>query len=150
MHGLFDLAQYVPAWHQRTYDAFPTRKTFHYKLKPTAQQAVELERIHLLCRTLYNCALPQRRTRWGRCQGRDRASTLAQQEAELPALESALPEYQAVCSPVLHDVLACLDQSYQAFVGRLVTREQPGFPRFTPATRYASLISKPFVDTRPG
>src|SRR5258708_22080365 len=89
------------------------RKTFKYKLQPTLQQVVALEQTLRLCRRLYNCALEQRRTWWGRGQGR--AATHAQQAAELPDLKTAFPEYAAVHSQVLQDALTRLDRAYQAF-----------------------------------
>jgi putative transposase len=104
------------------------RKTFQYQLRPTPEQTAELERTLLLCRALYNCALEQRRTWWGRGQGR--AATHAQQEAELPDLKVALPDYAARHSQVLHDVLTRLDRAFPAFFRRVRAGEQPGYPRF--------------------
>src|SRR5258707_14406495 len=88
-------------------------KTFKFKLQPTPQQAQALAETLRLCRQLYNCALEQRRTWWGRGQGR--AATHAQQEAELPALKAVFPEYAAIHSQVLQDVLTRLNRAYQAF-----------------------------------
>ena len=42
------------------------RKTYKYKLNPTAQQERELARVLRLCRALYNTALEQRVTAWQR------------------------------------------------------------------------------------
>src|SRR5260370_17822248 len=95
-----------------------------------------------LCRQLYNCALEQRRTWWGRGQGR--AATHAQQEAELPDLKAAFPDYAAVHSQVLQDVLTRLDRAYQAFFRRLAMGEAPGFPRFQGRERYHSFTYKQF------
>jgi putative transposase len=62
--------------------------------------------------------------------------TRYQQEVELKAIREAFPQYAAIHSHVLHDVLARLDKTYQAFFRRLVTGEPPGFPasRATSAT----------------
>jgi hypothetical protein len=38
------------------------RKTYQYKLMPTPEQERALETVLLRCRTLYNCAVEQRRT----------------------------------------------------------------------------------------
>jgi putative transposase len=47
------------------------RKTFKYKLQPTAEQEQEqereLERVVMRCRRLSNTALEQRVTAWQRC-----------------------------------------------------------------------------------
>src|SRR5258708_20196321 len=102
------------------------RKTFQDKLRPTPEQTAELERTLLLCRARYNCALEQRRTWWGRGQGR--AATHAQQEAELPDRKAAFPEYAALHSQVLQDVLTRLDRAFQAFFRRVQAGETPGYP----------------------
>jgi hypothetical protein len=44
-------------------------KTYNYKLKPTSTQTQALEAVLWRCRVLYNTALEQRRTWWGRGQG---------------------------------------------------------------------------------
>ncbi len=116
------------------------RKTYKYKLQPTPQQAAALQETRRLCRQLYNCALEQRRVWWGRGQGR--AATHAQQEAELPDLKAAFPEYAAMHSQVLQDVLTRLDRAYQAFFRRSASGEAPGFPRFQGRARYHSFTYK--------
>ena len=45
------------------------RKTYKYRLNPTPEQKRALEQTLLRCRTLYNCALEQRKTWWQRGQG---------------------------------------------------------------------------------
>src|SRR5262245_50680742 len=112
------------------------RKTFKYKLTPTHDQERELERILRCCRALYNCALEQCLTWWRRGQGK--SATRYQQEAELKELRAAFPEYAAIHSHVLQDVLARLDRTYQELFRRQAHGGQPGFPRFQGQTRYHS------------
>jgi putative transposase len=112
------------------------RKTYQYKLLPTLQQAQALETVLLRCRTLYNCAVEQRRTWWGRGQGI--GVTYYQQATELPDLKAACPEYAEVHSQVLQDVLRRVDKTYQAFFCRVANGETPGYPRFQGANRYHS------------
>jgi putative transposase len=100
------------------------RKTYKEQLRPTPAQERELERVLWRCRTLSNTALEQRITAWQRCHV---ALTRSQQEAELKAIRAELPEYAAIHSHVLQDVLARLDKTYQAFFCRLASGEQPGF-----------------------
>ena len=52
-----------------------------------------------------------------------------QQEAELKDVRAAFPEYAAIHSHVLQDVLARLDKTYQAFFRRVKAGEKAGFPR---------------------
>jgi transposase len=46
------------------------RKTYKYRLNPTRDQEQALTVALLRCRTLYNVALEQRRTWWGRGHGK--------------------------------------------------------------------------------
>src|SRR5258708_4302563 len=115
------------------------RKTYQEKLKPTPAQERELEAVLWRCRTLYNTALEQRISLW---KQRGVSLTRYQQEAELKALRADLPEYAALHSHILQDVLARLDKTYQAFFRRLAHGEKPGFPRFQGKDRYHSFTYK--------
>ena len=66
------------------------------------------------------------------------------QEAELKAIRSEFPEYAAVHSHVLQDVLARLDKTYQAFFRRVQHGEKAGFPRFKGRNRYRSFTFKEY------
>src|SRR5260370_36165431 len=90
------------------------RKTFKYKLTPTPDQQRALERVLGHCRTLYNTALEQRITWWRREPGG--STSRFQQEAELKEAHAAVPEYAAIHSHLLHDRLARIRPTYQAFV----------------------------------
>src|SRR5579859_5953664 len=118
------------------------RKTYKEKLKPTPAQERQLEAVLWRCRTLYNVALEQRITWWRRGQGL--SATRFHQEAELKAIREAFPEYAAIHSHVLQDVLARLDKTYQAFFRRLANGEKPGFPRFQGRNRYHSFTYKEY------
>src|SRR5215468_1578549 len=67
-----------------------------------------------------------------------------QQEAELKDIRAAFPEYAAIHSHVLQDVLTRLDKTYQAFFRRLKAGEKAGFPRYQPRTRWHSFTYKEF------
>ena len=88
------------------------RKTFKYKLMPTPTQERELGRVLGMCRWLYNTALEQRILAWQRVRV---SLSRFQQEAELKEIRAEFPEYAAIHSHVLQDVLARLDKTYQAF-----------------------------------
>ena len=92
------------------------RKTYHYKLMPTPEQVRAMETVLLRCRSLYNCALEQRKTWWGRGQGI--GATYYQQANELPDLKAECPEYHEVHSQVLQDVLRRVDKTFKAFFAR--------------------------------
>jgi putative transposase len=117
------------------------RKTFKYKLNPTLQQEQELGRVLGLCRWLYNTALEQRIVAY---QRRHVSVSRYQQEAELKEIRAVMPEYAAIHSHVLQDVLARLDKTYQAFFRRVKAGEKAGFPRYQGRTRYHSITFKEF------
>jgi len=117
------------------------RKTFKYKLTPTPEQERGLERVLLLCCQLYNVALEHRKTAWERSHVS--VSGYAQ-EAELKDIRAAFPEYAAIHSHVLQDVLARLDKTFQAFFRRVKAGEKAGYPRFRGQGRYNSLTYKEF------
>src|SRR5258707_9106869 len=113
------------------------RKTYQYRLTPTPAQQQVLEMVLSRCRTLYNVALEQRQTWWGRGQGV--GATYYQQKAELPDLKAAFPEYAEVNAQVLQDVMLRVERTYQAFFRRLAAGEtRAGFPRFQGRDRYHS------------
>jgi putative transposase len=117
------------------------RKTYKEKLRPTPAQERELERTLWRCRTLYNTALEQRIFLW---RQRGVSITRYQQEAQLKMLRAEMPEYAALHSHVVQDVLARLDKTYQAFFRRLANGDKPGFPRFQGKDRYHSFTSKEY------
>ena len=117
------------------------RKTFKEKLRPTPEQEQALDVVLWRCRTLYNVALEQRKTAWERCRVSVKRYA---QEAELKDIRDAFPEYEALHSHVLQDVLARLDKAYQAFFERIKRGEKPGFPRFQGRNRYHSFTYKEF------
>jgi putative transposase len=116
-------------------------KAYKYKLKPTPAQERALEDILWQCRRLYNTALEQRITAYRRC---GITLTCYQQQAELPDLKAAFPEYGAIHSQVLQDVLSRLDKTYQAFFRRVKAGQTPGFPRYQGRNRWHSFTYKQF------
>jgi putative transposase len=115
------------------------RKAFKYRLRPTPERERLLDRTLMLCRQVYNAALEQRRTWWGRGQGR--GATYYQQKAELPDLKAMFPEYAEVNAQVLQDVVLRVDRAFQAFFRRraaMAAGEMPGYPRFHGRNRYNS------------
>jgi len=117
------------------------RKTYKYKMKPTPDQERQLETILWRCRTLYNTGLEQHITLW-----KQRGISVSRygQEAELKDLRADMPEYAAIHSHVLQDVLARLDKTYQAFFRRIQTGQTPGFPRFQGRGRFNSFTYKEY------
>jgi putative transposase len=117
------------------------RKTYKYKLMPTPTQERELGRVLGMCRALYNTALEQRIIAY---QRRRVSVSRYQQEAELKEIRAAFPDYAAIHSHVLQDLLARLDKTYQAFFRRVQVGEKAGFPRYHGRTRYHSFTYKKY------
>jgi putative transposase len=117
------------------------RKTYKEKLRPTPVQEREVERVLWRCRTLSNAALEQRITLW---RQRGVSTSRYQQEAELKDLRAAMPEYGALHSHVLQEVLARLNKTYQAFFQRMANGERPRFPRFHGKNRYQSFTDNEY------
>src|SRR5216683_1211126 len=117
------------------------RKTYKEQLRPTPAQERALEEVLGRCRTLYNVALEQRITAWQRCHV---SVSRYEQEAELKAIRAEMPEYAAIHSHILQDVLARLDKTYQAFFRRVQRGEKAGFPRFKGRDRFHSFTFKEY------
>jgi putative transposase len=117
------------------------RKTFKEKLRPTAAQERALDAVVWRCRDLYNTALEHRITAYRRTGV---SVSRYEQEAELKAIRAEFPEYAAIHSHVLRDVLARLDRTYQAFFRRVMAGEKAGFPRFKGRNRFHSFTFKEY------
>ena len=102
-------------------DQQTVHKTYKEKLRPTPAQERALEDVLWRCRELYNVALEQRITAWRRCHV---SVSRYGQEAELKDIRAQFPEYAAIHSHILQDVLARLDKTYQAFFLRLKRRNR--------------------------
>ena len=112
-----------------------TRKTFKYRLYPTAKQEQTLLFFLRRCRVLYNSALEGRQAAY---QMRRISLRCFDQINELPDLKQAMPAYQDVPSHVLQDVLRRVDKTFAAFFRRVRNGETPGYPRFKGTSRYHS------------
>jgi putative transposase len=113
-----------------------SKKTFRYRLYPTAAQRDVLDGQLRLCCELYNAALQERRDAWRMARVSIR---FAQQSAQLPSIKIHRPDVAGVYSQVLQDVLHRVDKAFGAFFGRVRRGERAGFPRFRASRRFDSL-----------
>jgi transposase len=95
-----------------------SKKTFRYRLYPTAAQRDLLDGHLRICCELYNAALQERRDAW-RMARVSRGFT--QQSAQLPALKVDRPDVAGVYSQVLQDVRHRVDNAF----GRFFRRAKP-------------------------
>jgi putative transposase len=114
---------------------------FKEKPRPTPELERALDAVVWRCRDRYNTALEQRITAY---QCRHVSVSRFDQEVELKELRNTFPEYAAIHSHVLQDVLARLDKTYQAFFRRLQRGEKAGFPRFKGRNRFHSFTFKEY------
>ncbi len=112
------------------------KQAFLYRLFPTKHQEATLRTQLALCCELYNAGLEERREAY-RIGGK--SITFTGQSAQLPAIKELRPEYEAIYSQVLQDVLHRLDKAFQAFFRRVKNGDVPCHPRFKPWFRYTSL-----------
>ena len=116
------------------------RKTLLYEARVSRKTAENASGWLEICRTLYNVAFDQRRSVYRQFK---QTITCIDQCNELPDLKKEFPEFKAVGSQVLQDVLERLDKAYKAFFRRVKQKGQKaGFPRFKGTDRYDSFTLK--------
>ncbi|MGZ3610977.1 MAG: RNA-guided endonuclease InsQ/TnpB family protein [Ktedonobacteraceae bacterium] len=112
------------------------RKAYKYRIYPTKKQERLLNEQLALCAELYNAALQERRDAYRMC---GTSITYIQQAAQLPEIKVLRPEYEAIYSQVLQEVLRRVDKAFKAFFHRVKAGLTPGYPRYKSRFRYASL-----------
>jgi len=105
----------------------PMKQGFRYRIFPTKHQEATLRTQLSFCCELYNAGLEERREAY-RMGGK--SITFTAQSAQLPDVKELRPEYRAIYSQVLQDVLRRLDKAFKAFFRRVKSGEVPGYPRF--------------------
>src|SRR5215468_2324239 len=103
-------------------DEQTVRKTYTYKLQPTPEQEQAMAFVVRRCRELYNAGLEERREAWRKCGVN---ITEASQSVQLPALKEVRPDYHAIHSQVLQEVLTRLDRAFERFFARVKAGETP-------------------------
>jgi len=112
------------------------RRTWRFRLYPTAAQRARLDGHLRLCCELYNDAVQERRDAWRTARV---SIGFRQQSAQLPAIKAERPDVAGVYSQVLQDVLHRVDRAFGGFFARVRRGARPGFPRFRAAHRFDSL-----------
>src|SRR6266566_2577471 len=98
------------------------KKAYKYRIYPTKKQAHLLNEQLALCAELYNAALQERRDAYKLC---GKSITFIQQSAQLPDIKETRPEYEAIYSQVLQEVLHRVDKAFQAFFRRVKAGQPP-------------------------
>ena len=88
------------------------RKAYIFKAKLNRRTEANAIKWLELCRILYNTALEQRILLWNQ---RKISLSWYAQKRELPVLKAEFPEFKAVGSQVLQDVMQRVDRAYKGF-----------------------------------
>jgi putative transposase len=110
------------------------RKTFQYRLYPTAKQAALLDDQLAEARRLYNAALAERKFAWK--MGKT-AITYYQQQNQLKDIRAA-GDLRLVNYTSCQDVLRRVDRTFTAFFRRVKQGKKAGYPRFKSQSRFHS------------
>jgi len=116
------------------------RKSFKYSATINKDCAANCFNIINLCRYLYNSALCQRIVVYNSTK---KGLNFYNQCLELPALKKEFPEFKAVPSQTLQDVLNRLNKSFMGFFNRVkMGTDKAGFPRYRCKDQYHSFVLK--------
>lgn len=110
------------------------RRKVTFKLYPSAAQAARLESWTRLHCELYNAALEERISAYGKA---GKSISYYEQQNSLPEIKGARPEFVELGSHALQQTLRRLDLAFQAFFRRVKAGHVPGFPRFKSAARFS-------------
>ncbi len=129
------------------------KRTFKFRLYPTSAQVAALDWQLARCCELYNAALQERKEAWNVCRqhpnfydpawreehAESYRVTYYDQANALPDLKrEERPEYAALGSHVLQEVLRRVKKTFDDFFGRVRRGQTPGYPRYQSRTHYDS------------
>lgn len=117
------------------------RKTFEYRIFPTAKQSRVLNQMLEECRWVFNQTLAYRKDAW---EQRQESISLYATNALLPKWKQERPPLTIVYSQVLQDVQERVDLAFKGFFRRVKAGQSPGYPRFKGKDRYDSLTYPQF------
>src|SRR6186713_762396 len=96
-------------------------KAYKYRIYPTKEQQVKIEKTLGVCRLVYNLALETKIRAW---QSAGKNLSAYDLHAQLPELKLAYPWIAEVDSQALQASINCLDNAFKGFFGG------KGFPKF--------------------
>lgn len=111
-------------------------KAYKFRLYPTSPQRDRLTAMLRDHCELYNAALEERRTAWGRAGV---SVSYFDQTAQLTDMRSARQDQAAWSYTSQQRTLRRLDKAFKAFFRRVKAGETPGYPRFRPSDRFDSV-----------
>ncbi len=134
---------------QRPVGLVSVRRSYKFRLRPTAKQHVSLEKCLYLHCELYNAALAERRQAYETTvkksplyysQERPKASvSYNTQSAQLRDIRKLRPDIAIWSFSSQQATLRRLNKAFEGFFRRLGAGESPGYPRFKAAHRFDSV-----------
>ena len=113
------------------------QRSYQYRLYPNGEQSAALETILCQSRFLYNEALAHRRDVYK--QTKQSVSYVAQWDRFKEDRKARVEDFGLLNATSVQQLLRRLDKTFQAFFRRIRNGDEPGFPRFKPATRFRSM-----------
>jgi putative transposase len=112
------------------------RRSFKFRLRPTAQQHVALDACLRDHCTLYNAALEERREAWRR----GISVRYGGQSAQLKEIREECPEQGRWSFSSQQATLRRLNRAFDGFFRRVKSGQKPGYPRFRSRERWDSVL----------
>ncbi|MGC8512783.1 MAG: RNA-guided endonuclease InsQ/TnpB family protein [Acidimicrobiales bacterium] len=112
------------------------RRTYKFRLRPTARQHTALGACLDANRELYNAALQERRDAWRICRT---GISYQAQSAQLSEIRTLRPDIAHWSFSSQQATLRRLNRAFAAFFRRVKVGETPGYPRFKAAHRFDSV-----------
>lgn len=112
------------------------KRSYKFRLRPTAGQHRRLEGCLRSHRHLYNSALAERKQAW---EAQHRSVSYYEQSGRLKFSRAEHPEMATWSFSSQQATLRRLNRAFAAFFGRVKAGEEPGYPRFKAAHRFDSV-----------
>lgn len=112
------------------------RRSYVFRLRPTARQHIALAACVESHRELYNAALEERRDAWARSKTR---VFYGDQSAQLSEIRSVRPDQAVWSFSSQQATLRRLNKAFQGFFRRVKAGQTAGYPRFKGETRFDSV-----------
>lgn len=122
--------------HTLELDRVRVKRSYKFRMRPTARQHVALQQCLDAHRELYNAALQERRDAWRIAGKRIR---FLDQCSDLPYIRSIRPDIARWGAGSEQATLRRLDRSFQNFFRRCKAGEKPGYPRFKNEHRFRAM-----------
>lgn len=109
------------------------RKSYKFRLRPTARQHISLEQMLKSHCDIYNAALEHRNGAYSRSR---KSITYVEQAKELTQVRAEDPNIERWSAHSEQHTLRRLDKAFKAFFSRVKKGKTPGYPRFKSLSRF--------------